>query len=238
VAHTRKRAAGQLTLLLLGQAYLSAGITLRAEGTATGPTSAIVWKIDNTAVIGGKAPQVIGAPKIINASVGEIALQFNGRGDGLIVPVNPIAGWSSFTIEVLFQPDANGPRAQRFLHIADRLGSRALVETRTTDGKSWILDTYLARPTKKGRTLRNRTKRHPTGKWAWVALVYDGYKMTHYVNGVREFEGRTIFPPMADGVTSIGMRLNKVFWFKGNIKEIRFTPAALATDALQHMPEK
>jgi hypothetical protein len=234
----REQTVRYLSLLILGPAFLSAGITAWAEGTATNGTTAIVWKIDNTTVVGDKTPKVIGAPKQINAPSGEPALKFNGQSDGLIVPVNPIAGWPLFTIEVLFLPDANGPRAQRFLHVADRLGSRALIETRTTtDGKSWILDTYLARPTK-GRTLRNRTKRHPTGKWAWVALVYDGAKMTEYVNGARELEGRAIFPPMADGLTSIGMRLNKVFWFKGCIKEIRFTPAALAPDALQHVPEK
>jgi len=236
VISTRKQAVLQLNLLILSQACLNAGITLGAEGTAADRKAVIVWKIESAAVIGGQTPQVIGTPKT-NASAGERALQFNGRGDGLIVPVNPIAGWSSFTIEVLFLPEADGPRAQRFLHIADRVGSRALIETRTTDGKSWILDTYLA-CSKKGRTLRNRTKRHPTGKWAWVALAYDGKKMTDYVNGVREFEGRTAFPPMTDGVTSLGMRLNKVFWFKGCIKEIRFTPAALAPDALQHLPEK
>ena len=197
----------------------------------------IVWTLDSLAVIDGQRPQVLGAPKIVDSSAGGPALQFNGHNDGLIIPGNPIGGWRKFTIEVLFLPEADGPRAQRFLHIADRAGSRALIETRTTDGKSWILDTYLASG-KKGRTLRNRVRHHPTGKWAWVALVYDGKKVADYVNGVREFEGRTIFPPMTDGSTSLGMRLNRVFWFKGSIKEARFTPAALSTDALQRVPEK
>jgi hypothetical protein len=230
--------AGMPQLLLVTQILLCLGTELRAEkGIVAQQPVPIVWTLSNTAVIGGQKPQVLGAPRIVDMSAGGPALKFDGQTDGLILPVNPIAGWPSFTIEVLFRPDANGPRAQRFLHIADRLGSRVLIETRTTDGKSWILDTYLA-GSKKRRTLRNRTKRHPADKWAWVALVYDGRKMVHYVNGMREFEGRTVFPPMADGTTSLGMRLNQVFWFKGSIKEVRFSPTALAPDILQRVPEK
>jgi hypothetical protein len=224
-------------LLLVMQILLCMGTEVRAEKEVVAQQSVpVVWTLDNTAAIGGQNPQVLGLPQIVDASAGGPALRFNGQNDGLILPVNPIAGWRKFTVEVLFRPDADGPRAQRFLHIADRAGSRALIETRTTDGKSWILDTYLACG-KKGRTLRNRVRRHPTGKWAWVALVYDGRKMAHYVNGVREFEGRTIFPPMTDGSTSLGMRLNRVFWFKGTIKEVRFTPTALAPNALQRVPD-
>jgi hypothetical protein len=204
-------------------------------GAETESPAQIMWKLDNITNIGGQKPQVLGAPKLIDASAGGPALHFNGQNDGLIVPVNPIAGWPSFTIEVLFRPDANGPRAQRFLHILDPLGGRVLIETRT-DGKSWILDTYLAH-TKKGRTLRNRAKSHPLGQWTWVALTYDGKKMIDYVNGVRDLEGRTSFPSMTNGVTSVGMRLNQVFWFKGSIKEARFTSVALKPDALQRVPE-
>lgn len=224
--------------LLAVQIVLCLGTELRAEKEiAVERPAPVVWRLDNTSAIGGQKPQVLGLPKIVDASAGGSVVQFNGQNDGLIIPANPIAGWTRFTIEVLFLPEVDGPHAQRFLHIADRAGSRALIETRTTDGKSWILDTYLASG-KKGRTLRNRIRRHPTGKWAWVALVYDGKKMAHYVNGVREFEGRTCFPPMTDGVTSLGMRLNRVFWFKGSIKEVRFSPTALAPNTLQRMPEK
>jgi hypothetical protein len=33
----------------------------------------------------------------------------------------------------------------------------------------------------------------------------------------------------------VGVRQNKVYWFKGAIKEVRFTPAALAPEKLQRV---
>jgi hypothetical protein len=231
---TRNHAA----LLLLVSALAGAGDRLRAAGTDVGSASVpIVWKLDNMSSIGGQKPQVLGAPQFVDATAGGPALRFNGRTDGLVLPLNPIAGWTNFTIEVLFQPDANGPRAQRFLHIADRAGGRALIETRAADGRTWILDTYLAR-TKHGRTLRNRAQRHACERWAWVALVYDGKQMADYVNGVRQFQGRIAFPPMTTGSMSLGARLNRVYWFKGCLKEVRFHPTALAPEALQRVVEK
>jgi hypothetical protein len=179
---------------------------------------------------------VLGAPRLVDAAAGGPALQFNGQTDGLVFPVNPIAGWAGFTIEVLIRPDTDGPRAQRFLHIDDGCGSRALLETRSPHGKLWVLDTFLRCPDSH-RTLRNRARRHPAGKWTWVALVYDGKQMTDYVNGVRQLEGRVAFPPMTTGSTSLGVRLNRVYWFKGCIKEVRFHPAALAPEALQRVAE-
>ena len=228
------------TTIISGAALLSSAVSQTTNANSHPSDSLppsplrIVWQLDGTNAIAGRIPQIFGAPKIVSASDGGPALRFNGKTDGLIVPANPMSEWPVFTVEVLFRPDLNGPRAQRFLHIADHAGNRVLLETRTTsDGKFWVLDTYLACCNKKGRTLRNRAKRHQAGKWVWVALVYDGQKMTEYVNGVREFEGHTRFPPMTDGVTALGMRLNQVFWFKGSLKEIRFHPVALATEALQ-----
>ena len=226
--------ANVIAALLLGLCLIGSATKLRAVAPAAASPTEIVWKLDNTDMIGGHKPQLLGAPTIVNAPSGGPALQFNGRSDGLIVPVNPIAGWRAFAIQALLRPAANGPRAQRFLHIADQLGRRVLMETRSS-GNSWVLDTYLAR-TRKGRTLRNRAKHHPAGQWAWVALVYDGKKMSHYVNGMQELQGRTVFPPMTNGVTSLGMRLNQVFWFKGCLKEVRFTPVALPAEALQRNP--
>src|SRR5207244_4068668 len=96
----------------------------------------------------------------------------------------------------------------------------------------WWLDTHLR--SKSGQaTLIDSKLIHPAGEWHWVALVYDGKKMTHYVNGVLEKEAALEFPPMSAGETSIGVRLNRVYWFKGCIEQVRFDPAALAPGALQ-----
>jgi hypothetical protein len=79
----------------------------------------------------------------------------------------------------------------------------------------------------------DETKQHPTDRWFWVALRYDGKQMTSFVDGVKELEGPVTFAPMAEGKLSLGVRQNRVFWFKGEVKELRFTPEALAPDKLQ-----
>ena len=193
-----------------------------------------MWRLDNVLSIGGRKPQVLGAPKVVREAAGESALLFDGKRDGLVFPVNPIDGWAQFTVEVLFRPDADGPLAQRFLHLVDDHDSRALLETRIINGKSWSLDTFL-QSGKNQRSLFDPKKLHPTGKWAWVALVCDGRKMTDYVNGMKELDGEVAFAPMTTGQTSVGVRLNQVFWFKGSIQELRFQPAALAPEALQRV---
>ena len=226
------------TALLAIQTFVVTGAALRAEEKLAAKTTApVVWTLDSGAAIGGQKPIVLGAPKVVDKAAGGPALQFNGQNDGLVFPVNPLAGWPKFTIEALFQPEADGPTAQRFLHVQDERGSRGLMEIRVVGGKSWTLDTFLLCG-ESSCTLRDRTKLHPAGKWAWVALVYDGKRMAHYVNGVQELEGKVSFLPMASGRMSLGVRLNRAYWFKGNIKEARFTPAALMPDALQRVSEK
>lgn len=208
-------------------------LTGLCAGAAERPLPApIVWKLESTATIGGHKPEILGTPKSVDA-----ALQFDGLSDGLIVPVNPLAGWATFTIEVLFMPAADDPAAQRFLYIIDERDSRVSLETRNADGKSWCLDTYLLGD-KDRCTLRDTTKLHPTGQWTWVALVYDGKTMTHYVNGVKELEREVVFPPMTSGRTSLGVRLDRAYWFKGLIKDVRFCPGVVASEKLQRSSEK
>jgi hypothetical protein len=107
------------------------------------------------------------------------------------------------------------------------------METRVTPDKQWSLDTFLFQDADHKLTLLDRTHLHPTDRWYWVALVYDGTKMSHYINGVRELEGAVAFAPMSEGRASIGVRQNRVSWFKGAIGEVRFTPAALSAAQLR-----
>ena len=65
--------------------------------------------------------------------------------------------------------------------------------------------------------------------------MYDGMKMTSFVNATKELEGNVNFMPMTAGEISLGVRLNKVNWFKGQIKEIRFHPLAMDRAALQRL---
>lgn len=196
-----------------------------------------VWPVDSTTSVGGHAPRVLGAPRVIESAQGK-ALSFDGIDDGLIVPANPLAGLGAFTIEVLFLPEAGGPAEQRFLHVEDEAGARALIETRLTPDGKWALDTFLMNGTNR-LPLLDRTLLHPTGVWTWAALRYDGRLMSSHVNGRKELEGSITFPPMQKGGrTSLGVRLNEVYWFKGAIAEVRFHPRALATEEMRRITEK
>jgi hypothetical protein len=229
-----KAVLSALTIFSCGRALAVPGnekTDTNAPQTAAVP---VVWKLESTAKIGGHKPEVLGSPRIVKED-GCKALVFNGRSDGLIFPVNPIAGWSRFTIEVLIKPDPTGDEEQRFIHIQDTQGRRAMVETRITPDHRWVLDTYLRATENDNRTLIDRAKTHPTGQWHWVALVYDSRVMTSYINGVKELEGEVLLPPMTEGAISIGVRQNKVFWYKGSIREVRFHREALKPAALQRV---
>ena len=218
-------------------ARLTIGVALATLGINAQPAPAssetIVWRLEDAKRVGGQATTVLGSPRAI-VEEGSKALHFNGTSDGLIVPRNPIQGLAAFTIEVRFKPDADGPAAQRFVHLEDARENRALIETRVTPDKQWYLDTFLySHPTEKGVTLVDQAKLHPCGRWYWAALVYDGKVMSHFVDGVFEQQGEIAFGPMVEGRTSVGVRLNQVFWYKGAIAEVRFHPHAVEVGKLQ-----
>lgn len=190
----------------------------------------IVWNIDNTKTIAGHTTVAEGAPKVIETEKGK-AVEFDGIGDGLIVESLELAGAKKFTLEIIFRPDATGPAAQRFLHLQETGSeSRILIETRLPDGKNWYLDTYIKTPAG-DHTLADPPRPHPAGQWYNATLIYDGEKMRHYVNGVEESSAKLAFDPLGGGKTSIGVRINRVHWFKGAIRKIRFTDKVLGTDS-------
>lgn len=197
----------------------------------------VIWKLDDPARVGGMVTEVVGAPKITEES-GAKALVFDGKGDGVFIPVNPVAGWAQFTIEVLIKPDGSGDEEQRFLHIQDRDENRIMIETRVYKDRRWALDTFLFASKENSKPLLDKTLLHPTDQWHWVALVYDGKKMTNYINGLKELEGEILAPPMKEGRMSIGVRQNLIFWYKGAIREARFHPVALTPSALQRVEVK
>lgn len=206
-------------------------ITLLAFGfLAVGATSPTIWRLDQIAAVGGHETRVLGEPRVVEGANGK-AVRFDGVSDGVFVPSNPIAGWSAFTIEVLFRPEAGGLEEQRFFHIQDEREARVLLETRLTPDGQWALDTFLMDGENR-LPLLDRALLHPADAWTWVALTYDGKQMTSFVNGKKELEGPVAFAPMKPGRTSLGVRQNEVFWFKGAIAEVRFHPKALAAEDL------
>jgi len=189
----------------------------------------VTWKIDNLKKIGGHAVDVIGDPRVVSTDKGK-ALLFDGVDDGIFVANDPIAGADQFTIEALFRPDAGGLAEQRWLHIEDteNAETRALLEIRL-NGSEWFLDTFIKSGDDRSPLLAENFK-HPVGKWFHVALVYDGAEMRHYIDGKLELSGKIAAKPFGKGITSIGVRRNKVYWFKGAVAKARFTNRALSPD--------
>ncbi len=208
----------------------SASAFLQAETSA-----ADTWKLDSLTTIAGAPTELWGNPALTVDGAGA-SIRFNGKSDGLLVPLVPVANWKSFTIEILFSPDADGGAEQRFLHIQDEQGRRILIELRMLPDAQWCLDTFLYSDSGHRLALMDRALGHPAGRWYWAALTYDAGRMRHFVDGIKECEGDILFEPMAEsGRTSLGVRQNKVSWFKGSIREVRFTPAALPAEKLQRV---
>lgn len=187
----------------------------------------IVWKIDSANKIGEKVVIVSGDPRVIQGKNG-IAVEFDGVDDGLLIDQNPIAGMQVFTIEVDLKPYRGGPenREQRFLHIQDpeNENRRILLELRLNDRDEWYGDWYI-KTEKESLTLIDSSFTHPVDEWATMSLKYKNGTVRGFVNGNLEVSGEIDYLPVgAEGKTSIGTRMDQRSWFKGAIKEVRFSP--------------
>jgi xylan 1,4-beta-xylosidase len=212
------------------------GILIRALDAPPAATRSVTWRFDNTTRLGTDAVQAIGAPSVVSTEIGA-ALQFNGTTDGVLIERNPIAGVKAFTIEVLLSPDADGPEEQRFLHIQENSSeNRALVELRLRGGR-WALDSYL-RHGDAQRTLLDPTKTHPSTSWHVTTTTFDGAVMRHYVDGVEQGSGEVAFQPLAAGRTSVGVRQNRVSWFKGRIHTVRVSSSVLPPSQFLTVPSR
>ncbi|RPI24295.1 MAG: LamG domain-containing protein [Acidobacteria bacterium] len=207
---------------------------LSFRSDSSGDSKPALWELDNLTQVGGHPVTVLGQPEVISTPGGK-AILFDGKDDALIVDSNPLAGLDRFTVEVIFRPDPGGEKEQRFLHMQATETRRALIETRLTGENEWFLDTFLKSDTSE-RTLQAKQALHRLGAWYHAALVYDGVRMRHYVNRQLETKGPVYFPPLEGGQTSIGCRLNRVFWFKGAIRTVRVTPAILDPTDFLPMP--
>lgn len=207
-------------------ALLSSAAPLLAQS----PEKAVIWNLDNLESIGGHKVTVVGTPRVIETDDGK-ALEFDGKGDAIYLPENPLADLKQYTAEVVFRPAAGGPREQRFLHFqSDGAEDRALFETRLFVDGEWFLDTYVHTVAGK-QTLFAEKSPHPLGPWYAAAITVDGQTMRHYVNGKEELSAEVPLSPLAKGQTSIGVRFNKVHWYQGAIRTIRITPSVLEPSA-------
>jgi hypothetical protein len=183
-----------------------------------------VWAIDNLQSIGGHKVTVLGSPAVIDTPEGK-AVQFDGTKDALFVDNHPLAGLSQFTVEIFFRPDPGGAQAQRWFHMNENNGGRVLWETRLF-GNDFVVDCFVE--SKGGNTaLYNEKFKHPLGAWYHVAAVVDGKRAHHYVNGMEESNVALPFVAQGPGQTSIGVRITRMYYFKGAVRLARFTPRAL-----------
>jgi pimeloyl-ACP methyl ester carboxylesterase len=207
--------------------------------SALAPTAEI-WKFDRIDQIAGHKTTVLGHPRVIDSPVGK-AIEFNGVDDALFVDVHPLAGAETFTWEIVFRPDPGGAPEQRFFHLQEKdpktgedTNNRMLSEIRVVDGQ-WCLDSFAVTGDQ-SRALLNRGRLHPLGVWYRVAMVYDGHELRNYVDGVLEGSGELHLLPQGPGRSSIGVRINKVNYFKGAVALARMTRAALAPAEFLKLP--
>lgn len=191
-----------------------------------------VWRFDRLDSIGGHKTTVLGQPKVIDTPLGK-AVEFDGVDDALFIENHPLAGAKTFTWEAIFRPDG-GQFEQRWFHLSEN-GSenRMLYEIRVV-GDKWYLDSFN-QTGDQGKALMNREALHPLGQWHHVATVYDGKVFRNFVNGVEEGSAEIQFAPQGDGRSSVGVRINKVFYFKGAVHSARFTRRALTPSEFQKL---
>lgn len=211
-------------LSLVGILLMTTGIRQTASNRTYSGRS-MIWELDNLERIGGQKATVLGNPVVIETEKGR-AVSFDGTDDAVILDINPLAGARQFTVEVIFRPDSGGNAQQRFLHMQESDDRRVLIETRLS-GDRWFLDTFI-KSGESERTLQVASSTHPIGVWYHAALVYQDKQMQHYVNGKLEVSGLVDYIPVEGGQTSIGCRLNRVFWFKGAVKRVRVSHRALS----------
>jgi hypothetical protein len=224
------------TLVALCVGAALGGLTLAQVPSPAGPphrpeAETVVWLFDRLEHIGGHRTTVLGEPRVIDSPVGK-AVEFDGQDDALFIDHHPLAGAGAFTWEAIFRPDG-GPREQRWFHLNERdpvTGSdtenRMLFEIRVA-GDHWFLDSYHQSGAV-NKALINRAALHPLGAWYHVASVYDGREFSNYVDGVREGAALVDLAPHGPGRASVGVRINKLFYFKGAVHLARFTRRALS----------
>ena len=197
---------------------------------------AVVWTADeHPAVL-----DTLGAPQRIDTPLGT-AVRFDGEDDAVWLDSVPVAGLEAFTLEVVFRQAADAAFEQRFLHIGT-MDRRILFETRVTPEGCWYFDAFVnlgtpeptpenPSPQRRSAVLIDETLQHPAGRWYCLALTASPEGLVSYVDGVEQCRSPLSWEPLVtEGFTSLGVRQNKVCWFKGDIWKLRITPRVLSPE--------
>jgi hypothetical protein len=176
------------------------------------PGDGVVWAIDNLQSIGGHKTTVLGNPMVIDTPQGK-AVQFDGVDDALFVDNHPLAGMSQFTVEIFFRPDPGGAQAQRWFHMNENGGGRVLWETR-------LFATTSSSTASSSRRAGTWPFTTPSSCIRWAPGTTSppsstASAPTTYVNGMEESNVALPFVAQGPGQTSIGVRITKMYYFKG-----------------------
>jgi len=176
-------------------------------------------------------PQIIelcGYPQIIETALGP-AVEFDGVADGAFLDSVPVKGMEEVTVEMIFKPYSNAAFEQRFMHMGAYSGARIMFESRVKEDNTWYFDAFVHLGEKaKSKALIDENLTHPCDKWYNLTLVAGKEGISSYVNGVLQQSYPLPYEPVInEGATSIGVRQNKVCWFKGAIFKVRVTEGCL-----------
>jgi hypothetical protein len=186
------------------------------------------WHLNHESEVRALHPTIEGHPAFTTEGT-----HFNGKDDALFFPTHPLAGAQTWTWEMVFRPDPDGPTEQRIFHLQpvdaegkDIATMRQLFEIRI-HGNQWCLDSFATVSAKPDEhiTLLPCTPEtmHPFGAFHTATATYDGTTLRSYVDGVLQAEGAVHLTPQRPGHTSLGTRINRAYYFKGTIYEARFT---------------
>ncbi|MES2239521.1 MAG: LamG domain-containing protein [Bacteroidota bacterium] len=211
----------KITSVFTVSLFMLFSFVLKAQNTEI-LKSKTTWLLAD--LLKNKSTEVLGNPAIVSSPYGEV-VSFDGIDDALFLKEMPLKGLESFTVEMIFKPDNNSAFEQRVLHIGEIMGDRMLLEIRAVEN-NWYFDGYAATRGVK-LALAKEDLLHPLGQWYHVAFVVTANSLTTFVNGKQELDEAYTFNPIETGQTSIGVRMNKVSWFKGAIYKIQISPTAL-----------
>ena len=121
-------------------------------------------------------------------------------------------------------------RARRESSICRSIRSGAFASTTSTfqlSSRLAVADIPDNKSSSASKALLNPRNLHELGRWHHVAAVYDGTEFRSYVDGVQDGAAKVHLTPQGAGRTAVGVRMNKVFYFKGAVRTARFTRRAL-----------
>lgn len=214
----------KITSVFTALLFMVFSFVSKAQSTDASPNKKTEWLLASLFQNKTEQTTILGNPAMVQSPYGN-AVAFNGIDDALFLKEMPLKDLKSFTVEMIFKPESNGVFEQRVLQIGEITGDRMLLEIRVLNN-NWYFDGFVA---SKGIKLALATEEllHPLEKWYHVAFVVTPNSLTTFVNGKQELHKDYTFNPIQEGQTSIGVRMNKVTWFKGAIYKIQISPEAL-----------